>query len=428
MARLALLILALVAARPGIAQQDEQFRKAGVCGRCHVISVVEWGISRHSTAGTDCVACHGASKGHIVDERNNIKPERVPHTAAIASLCADCHKEGCPKSKHKAGCETCHNVHALVDPNKPPAVRDEGLEKRTAQWERFTRQMQAGEQAMQARQWEKARTAYQAALQESPGDRLASARLRGCERWLSGSLAGFEVVGSRFDQATGLPNEVRVSGLGIAMLLVPGGSQDIGSDHLPGAGPVHTVTIQPFYLGKFELTQAEWLSLMGTNPSVRKGDRLPVDSVSWKDAQELVRKLNERVPGRAFRLPTEAEWEFAARAGTAPGCPVAETAWFDESDKTAAPHPVGTKKPNKLGLYDLQGNLWEWTSSLLRPYPFDATDGREDLQSKGLRILRGGSYVDSADLLDPAMRHGERPDRSLHWNGIRLARSVPAAR
>ncbi len=417
----------LIAAAPGWAQQDEQFRKAGVCARCHVISVVEWGISRHSGASTDCVACHGVSKGHVVDERNNIKPERLPHGAAIAGLCADCHKDGCPKSKQKGGCQTCHHVHALVNPNRPPEVRDQALEKRTAQWERYARYMKAGDAAIQAQQWAKARDAFQAALGESPGDRLASRNLRICERRLGGTPAGFEIAGGRIDAATGLPAEVRVAGLGIPMLLVAGGSLEIGSDRLPGSRPVHTVAIEPFYLGEFEVTQAEWLALMGSNPSAQKGDRLPVDSVSWNDAQAFVKKLNERIPGHGFRLPTEAEWEFAARAGANADSRITEVAWFDEADKKAA-QPVGTRKPDKLGFYDLQGNVWEWTSSLFKAYPFDAADGREDTQTAGLRILRGGGYADSADLLDPAMRHGDRPDRRLRWNGIRLARSVPTPR
>jgi len=426
MARLVLILISLLAVPAGFAQQqDDNFKKAGVCGRCHVISVVEWGMSSHSKVATDCLACHGKSEGHVIDERNNIKPDRIPHGQAIAGLCADCHKDGCPKTKQKAGCETCHHVHALVNPSKPPSVRNEALEKRTEQWQRYSRHMEAGEQAMKAQQWQKAKAAFEAALKESPGDRRARQQILVCDRRVSGDLPGFEKAGAAVDARTGLPREVRVDGVGMQMVLVPGGDVEIGSERFADAKPVHTVTVEPFYLAKFEMTQAEWTALMGAHSSVHKGDRLPVEQVSWEETQAAVKKLNEKVPGGGFRLPTEAEWEFAARAGGADAASLADVACFDRAGKDAGPLAVGSKKPNKLGIYDLQGNVAEWTSSLSKPYPFDATDGREAPDASGMRILRGGSYADSADLLDPALRHSERINRKIRWNGLRLARSVP---
>lgn len=427
MARLVIILISLLAVPAGFAQQqDDNFKKAGVCGRCHVISVVEWGMSKHSKVQADCLACHGKSEGHVIDERNNIKPEKMPQGAAIAGLCADCHSAGCPKTKQKAGCEKCHHVHALVNPSKPPAVRNEALEKRTEQWNRYTSQMEAGEQALQAQQWQKAKAAFETALKENPGDRRAKEQLLVCERRLKGQLPGFETAGASFDSRTGLPGEVRVAGLGIPMVLVPGGDIDIGSERYPGAKPVHTISVAPFYLAKFEVTQAEWAAVMGrAAPGLKKGDRMPVSDVSWEEAQALIGKLNEKVPGGGFRLPTEAEWEFAARTGGAEPAALADVAWFDRTEKDAGPAPVGSKKPNKLGIYDLQGNVSEWTSSLARPYPFDAADGREAPDGTGLRVVRGGSYADSADLLDPALRHSERVNRKIRWNGLRLARSVP---
>ncbi len=428
MARLGILIVPLLVATAGMGQQqqDEQFQKAGVCARCHVISVVEWGMSKHSKVETTCMACHGTSQGHVIDERNNVKPERVPHEAAIAGLCATCHADGCPKEKTKANCQTCHHVHALVNPNKPPSVRDEGFEQRSAQYQRFTQQMAQGEQAMKAQQWQKAKAAFEAALKDDPGDRRATEMLRAAGNRLEGALPGFEIAAAGYDSRTGLPREVKVAGAGIAMVLVPGGDFDMGAERFAAAKPVHTVTVEPFYLAKFELTQGEWKALMGSNPSVApQADNLPVDQVSWEEAEALVKKLNEKVPGGGFRLPTEAEWEFAARTGSAGNGPLSEVAWFDQTGPKAAPHPVGTKKPDKLGLYDMFGNVWEWTSSLAMPYPFDPGDGREATDGAGLRILRGGGYGDTADLLDPGMRHSERPTRKIRWNGVRLARSVP---
>jgi formylglycine-generating enzyme required for sulfatase activity len=425
MARLIFAVVPLLALAPAAAQQDDQFQKAGVCARCHVISVVEWGMSSHRRAGTDCTACHGTSQGHVVDERNNVKPERVPHGKAVSDLCLSCHKDSRSPANRNVGCDACHQVHALLNPNKPPAVRDEALEQRAVRWESFDRHMQAGDQAAQAQQWNQARAAFQAALLDIPGDPRAAQRLRVCERRLRGVPPGFEAVGPGYDGRTGLPTEVRVAGLGISMLLVPGGELQMGSDRFPGARPVHTLAIEPFYLAKCELTQAEWAALMGANPSEQKGNSLPAESVSWEDAQALLRKLNEKVPGAGFRLPTEAEWEFAARAASLRDESLASFAWFDDAGGPAAPHPVARKKPGATGFFDLQGNVWEWTSSLAMPYPYDPSDGREDPAAQGLRILRGGGYADSASLLDPAMRHAERPDRRLRWNGIRLARGVP---
>jgi formylglycine-generating enzyme required for sulfatase activity len=414
MARMSILALlfagALAPAWPQ-AQTDEQLKQAGVCARCHVISVVEWGISRHQKAGTDCIACHGTSVGHVRDERNNIKPDRMPHGEAVTALCATCH------SAKKGSCQTCHHVHALVDPKKPPSARDERLEQLKGKWQSAARHVAEGERLAALGQWEKARAEFKAALAEQPENRIAADRVKLCDRRLATAFPGFEPAGKDRDAATGLPREVRIAGLGIAMVLVPGGDADIGSDRFAAAKPVHTVSVAPFYLAKYEVTQAEWKSLMGANPSANHGDRMPVEQISWEDAQAFIRKLNERVPGGGFRLPTEAEWEFAARAG--------EPVSGDAPAPAAAPVAVGSKQPDKLGLFDMQGNVWEWCSSLYTPYPYVASDGRESRDGSGLRVLRGGGFADTADLLDPANRHGERAGRRLRWNGMRIARSVP---
>ncbi len=120
MARLIVVLLALLPL--ACSGQDEHFKLAGVCGRCHVISVVEWAMSKHRAVGTGCTECHGVSQGHVIDERNNIKPEKLPHGQAIAGFCNSCHQAGCPKSKQKVDCQKCHHVHALVDPNRPATV------------------------------------------------------------------------------------------------------------------------------------------------------------------------------------------------------------------------------------------------------------------------------------------------------------------
>lgn len=429
----AALLAAAVSPAAAQAQTDNQLEKAGVCSRCHVISVVEWGISAHRKAGTNCTACHGESRGHVVDERNNVKPDRLPHGKDIAALCATCHQNGCPRTKDAAGCQTCHHVHALLDPKKPPSAKDEQLEKLGAQWRSAARHTAEGERLMKAGQCESARAEFGAALRDKPGDPHITSLLRVCGRQLQQSFAGFEIIGTARDPATGLPRQVRVTGTGIEMVLVPGGEADMGSESFAAAKPLHTVRAEPFYAGRYEVTQAEWKALMGTNPSAHQGKdfpdsgRMPVEMVSWTDAQAFLEKLNARAPAGGFRLPAEAEWELAARAGwPAVQKDLPRFSWFDGPERAAAPHPAGTKQPNALGLFDLLGNVWEWCSSLYSPYPYDAADGRESLSAKGLRVLRGGGYADTAAWLDPGARHGERPGRRLPWNGFRIARSAPA--
>jgi len=446
--------LAGLAPRPGQEQsQAEQgparaeFKAAGVCARCHVVSVLEWGVSEHRTAGTTCQTCHGPSQGHVANERNEVKPDRLPRGAQITKTCLRCHEAGCPTTLQTANCQTCHHVHALVNPARQPPTEDDRLRELRARWEKFRRHMDEGERQIQRGDWKSAQASFQAALEVIPGDRRATQRLRVCKRRLNLSLPGFRIVGNEIDPQTGLPKQVVVVGLEIPMVLVPPGEFDLGADHLADAQPVHTVPIEAFYLGQFELTQAQWQAVLGRNPSFHQGKgfadaaRLPVEQVSWHDCQALVQRLNERVPGGGFRLPTEAEWEYACRAGASGSgdrATLAQSAWFRENSRRQlsgmdesqqpdswAPRPVGTTRPNRWGLYDLQGNVWEWCSSLARPYPYDPTDGRESLDSPGLRVLRGGSFADAAELLDPALRHGERPYRRYRWNGLRLARGVP---
>jgi len=423
MARLIAGIAAFLMPLAGFAQrgQDrEAFQEAGVCARCHVISVVEWGMSAHRKASTGCTSCHGASLGHVQDERNNVKPDRVPTGAAVRALCVGCHTN----QKNPKPCQDCHHYHALVDPRKPAAAAVAGeSEARQREYARFLEQ---GEKLAQAGQWDQARTAFQSALRQKPDDGPAGARLKACEHRLKPGLAGFEITEPQFDPGTGLARTVRVAGFGIPMVLVPGGEFEMGSERYRASQPVHTVRVPPLYLGEFEITQAEWTKVMGSNPSAHQGGkfpdaaRMPVEQVSWEDAQAFIQALNAKVPGAGFRLPTEAEWEFAARMGRSEPDPPAPG--------TTSPLPVDRGRPNALGLYGMLGNVWEWCSSFSRSYPFDAADGRESAEGAGLRILRGGGFADPPDLLDPAFRHAERPGRRFGWNGLRLARDVPEPR
>ncbi|HRI28338.1 MAG TPA: formylglycine-generating enzyme family protein [Chitinophagales bacterium] len=181
---------------------------------------------------------------------------------------------------------------------------------------------------------------------------------------------------------------------------VQGGSFNMGSDKEAGEKR-HKVTVPTFYIARYPVTQALWEAVMGNNPSYFKGSEHPVENVSWRDAQAFCEKLS-KTTGYRYRLPTEAEWEFAARGGInsqnytyAGSNNLHEVGWYGENSHQQT-KPVGLKKPNELGIYDMSGNVWEWCSSLYRRYPYKADDGREDLTDTGNRVCRGGSWDDDA--------------------------------
>lgn len=190
--------------------------------------------------------------------------------------------------------------------------------------------------------------------------------------------------------------------------------------------PVHEVTIsRPFHLGKYEVTQAQWEAVMGSNPSRSKGAALPVENVSWEDCQKFIEKLNSK-GGGTFRLPTEAEWEYACRAGTTGDLAgnLDEMAWYVENSGNKT-HPVGTKKPNAWGLYDMHGNVWEWCQDRYGEYgPGKQIDPRGPATGFS-RVFRVGCFGDKADLIRSAARSGNSPSYRLHTLGFRLVREVP---
>lgn len=189
--------------------------------------------------------------------------------------------------------------------------------------------------------------------------------------------------------------------LHIETVPIPAGTFEMGSTLYEDSQPIHTVTIAPFEMGKYPVTQAQWRAVMGNNPSHFKGSDLPVDSVSWKDAQEFCRKLSE-MTGKHYRLPTEAEWEYAARAGgDGDRIPDLDEGWYWENSDQRT-HPVGEKKPNSWGLYDVHGNVWEWVE-----------DPRSEQYGAGpdteFRLLRGGSWFDLRDFARAVYRLNFNP-------------------
>jgi formylglycine-generating enzyme required for sulfatase activity len=192
-------------------------------------------------------------------------------------------------------------------------------------------------------------------------------------------------------------------------------------------GPQHRVTIgKPFYMGKHEVTEAEWVAVTGTFPSTsRAGADYPVKNTSWDDATEFCRKLSRKV-GREIRLPTEAEWEYACRAGTRTTYGFGDSAeqlgdyaWFG-TNSGGKIHPVGARKPNAWGLYDMHGNVWEWCQDWYDRYP-GSTAAREDFGQR-LRMMRGGSWVTDLEMCRAAFRGAGVPDdRYTDDRGVRVA-------
>jgi formylglycine-generating enzyme required for sulfatase activity len=193
--------------------------------------------------------------------------------------------------------------------------------------------------------------------------------------------------------------------------------------------PQRRVTIsRPFYMGVYEVTQSEWMSVMGgANPSEFKGRTLPVESVSWDDASSFVRKLNQKEGTDKYRLPTEAEWEYSARAGTTSAYffgdgagSLGTYAWFKDNSGGKT-HWVGGKSPNPWGLYDIYGNVWEWVQDFYGDY-----SGAEATDPKGpsggsARVVRGCGWFDTAVDCRSAGRDGVTPGRRDDSLGLRVA-------
>lgn len=199
--------------------------------------------------------------------------------------------------------------------------------------------------------------------------------------------------------------------------------------------PVHTVRIsRPFYLGKYEVTQAQWQAVMGKNPSYFTGDDTrPVEQVSWEDVQQFIGKLNAKEGVALYRLPTEAEWEYAARAGTTTAYSFGEDpkqlpdyAWYDRN-LVGTTHPVGQRQPNPWGLYDLYGNVWEWVQDWYGDYAAATVTDPPGPSSGSARVVRGGSGSWGSDARDcrSATRGGLAPGYRGSYLGFRLLRTAP---
>jgi formylglycine-generating enzyme required for sulfatase activity len=227
---------------------------------------------------------------------------------------------------------------------------------------------------------------------------------------------------------------------GIDMVFVKGGTFTMGSPSSEadrgGDETQHQVTLSDFSIGKYEVTQKQWQSIMGSNPSNFKGDNLPVEQVSWNDVQEFIQKLNQKT-GKTYRLPTEAEWEYACRTGTSTpfytgnnlttsqanyngNYPYNNNPKGEYREKTM---PVGSFAPNAWGLYDMHGNVWEWCSDWYGDFSSGSQSNPQGASSGSSRVLRGGSYYDHAQTCRAALCNNGSPDFRFYGRGFRLVLS-----
>jgi len=239
----------------------------------------------------------------------------------------------------------------------------------------------------------------------------------------------------------------------IEMVLVKGGTFTIGclpaeeSDCDHNSIPAHQVTLSDYYIGKYEVTQKQWREIMGVNirgqrdmeseqlPLYGLGDDYPMYYVSWYDAQEFISRLNEKT-GKKYRLPTEAEWEYAARGGNqsrgykfSGSNAIEEVAWYDGNSgeggsSNLVAHPVGKKKENELGIHDMTGNVWEWVSDLYGAYGDSPQKNPKGPETGWLHVLRGGSWFYHARPMLVSFRGNNDPMTRAGHIGFRLACDV----
>lgn len=237
---------------------------------------------------------------------------------------------------------------------------------------------------------------------------------------------------------TAIPKTFTSPSTGMEFVLIPAGKFVMGSpsneqDRYKDEDPVHEVTIKnPFYLGKYPVTQKQWEKVMGSSPSRFKGDNLPVEQVSWDDVQEFIKKLSEMEDPDKYSLPSEAKWEYACRADTTTRysfgdeeSKLKDYSWYFANSGVST-HPVGQKNPNPWGLYDMHGNVWEWVQDKYhnnyKGVPSDSSAWEDGYSF--FRVVRGGSWSFFAGSCRSASRRGDVPDYRFNDVGFRLLRKL----
>ena len=223
---------------------------------------------------------------------------------------------------------------------------------------------------------------------------------------------------------------ITVNGVSFKMVRVEGGTFTMGATSEQGSDadddekPAHQVTVSTFSIGETEVTQELWQAVMGSNPSSFKGPRCPVENVSWEDCQNFIRELNS-LTGRHFRLPTEAEWEYAARGGRKAnghkyaGCSsIDNVAWYRDNSGNQT-HDVATKRANELGLYDMSGNVWEWCQDWYGSYSSGSQTNPTGAASGSYRVFRGGGWYNARNCRVSDRSYSSPSDRYYNL-GLRL--------
>ena len=225
---------------------------------------------------------------------------------------------------------------------------------------------------------------------------------------------------------------VNVNGVSFTMIAVEGGTFNMGATSEQGGDadsdeyPVHSVTLSDYYIGETEVTQELWEAVMGSNPSDFSGNpQRPVEMVSWNDCQEFITKLNE-LTGKNFRLPTEAEWEYAARGGNGSqgykysgSNTISDVAWYNGNSGSET-HNVKTKSPNELGIYDMSGNVFEWCEDWYGGYSSGSQTNPTGPSSGFFRVLRGGSWYSNTKACRVSNRSNDSPGSRYSRYGFRV--------
>ena len=242
------------------------------------------------------------------------------------------------------------------------------------------------------------------------------------------AIYNYIITGEGDDPTPGDVTTYTVNGVSFKMIPVEGGTFQMGSTTGDSdEKPVHSVTLSSYSIGETEVTQALWTAVMGSNPSNWKGDKLPVEMVSWNDCQTFIAKLNQ-LTGQTFRLPTEAEWEFAAKGGTkskgytySGSNTIDDVAWYT-GNSSSETHEVATKSPNELGIYDMSGNVLEWCQDWYGSYSSSSQSNPTGPASGSYRVDRGGSWFSYATSCRTAFRYYDTPTYTYGNLGLRLAR------
>ena len=258
--------------------------------------------------------------------------------------------------------------------------------------------------------------------------------LQDCER-LQGDRICFKVRAS----SGGSNHTFTVGGVSFMMVYVEGGTFTMGCTSEQGGEcdsdekPSHGVTLSSYYIGETEVTQALWKAVMGTEPTYNggwtdkygRGTNYPAYRVSYTDVETFITRLNQKT-GRTFRMPTEAEWEFAARGGKkshghtySGSSSIGDVAWYDGNSGNKT-HPVKQKLPNELGIYDMSGNVWEWCSDWLGSYSSGSQTNPKGPSSGAFRVFRGGSWGSGARYFRVSLRYGFNPSYRSSIIGFRL--------